>query len=434
MLLIYLPEITSRCNYVFDLIFEQELGIQYDTTADITTFQNYAGQKINYSNSRFTNEFFIKSTTLLFEKEIKAQRIPITSKHQTRILFPNENCDLGFDIFSSVFYLVSRYEEYLPSTQDEYGRFRAQDSLAFKNDFLHLPVVNIWINIFSNFLQKKFPSLKLNKSIFKAILTYDVDVAYKYSGRSFVRTFGSAIKDVFALNIRKINERIKVLNRNQKDPWDTFEDLKQIILTHNLTTIFFFLMSDKSAHDRNLNHKNPAMKRLINYIESFAGIGIHPSFYSSLIPNKITIEKKRLEKISGKIIVKSRQHYLKFILPDTYNYLITAGITEDYSMGFAGVAGFRAGTCKPFYFYDLKEEKQTHLKIFPITFMEGTMINLSLNPGEALENILSLLKEVRNVGGTFISIWHNQTISKTDEYEKWRTVHEKMITELVQYL
>jgi hypothetical protein len=124
---------------------------------------------------------------------------------------------------------------------------------------------------------------------------------------------------------------------------------------------------------------------------------------------------------------------LKFILPDTFNSLLAAGITEDYSMGFADMAGFRAGTCKPFYFYDLKNEKQNGLKIFPITFMESTL-QISLHPNESFEKIVSLLEEVKNVGGTFISLWHNHTISDTDEYKEWKNVHEKMVQKLVQTL
>ncbi|MEO7835863.1 MAG: hypothetical protein ABIR50_11115, partial [Ginsengibacter sp.] len=73
------------------------------------------------------------------------------------------------------------------------------------------------------------------------------------------------------------------------------------------------------------------------------------------------------------------------------------------------------------------------LKIFPITFMESTL-NISLHPDESFEKIVSLLEEVKNVGGTFISLWHNHTISDTSEYKEWKIVHEKMIGELVRCL
>jgi len=298
---------------------------------------------------------------------------------------------------------------------------------------LQVPIVNIWTNIFKIILQKKFPSLQIKPASFNAIVTYDIDVAYKFSGRNFIRTAGSFLKDLPTFKIKNIQERIQVLLKRKKDPWDVYNDLKKIILKNKLPGIFFFLLADKTRHDRNLNYQNLAMKSLVNKIQMFSEIGIHPSFYSSTFAEKILIEKERLENLSGKKISKSRQHYLKFILPGTYHSLFSAGITEDYSMGFSGMPGFRAGTCKPFYFYDLKNQKQTGLKIFPITFMESTL-NISLHPNESFEKIKSLLREVKNVGGTFISLWHNHTISDTDEYREWKNVHEKMIQKLVQLL
>ena len=146
------------------------------------------------------------------------------------------------------------------------------------------------------------------------------------------------------------------------------------------------------------------------------------------------MKKKRLEKLSNKQIIKSRQHYLKFYLPQTYNDLIEAGIKEEYSMCFADKPGFRAGTCKPFYFYDLKHERSTSLKIFPVTFMEGTYMDyVKLSPHQALLDIYNLMEQVKNVNGTFISIWHNNTVSNTEKYRDWRNVHNKMIQRLLLY-
>lgn len=428
MLLIYSPQFSERCQYVFDLIFKDESGIEYGVTNDIAAFKNYENEKINYSDTRIADELFIKSNKLLFENEIKKQQILIAQKQQIKVLFPTEEDDLGFDIFSAVFYLVSRYEEYLPFTPDEFGRFKAEDSLAFQNEFLHLPVVNIWIDIFKKLLQKKFPLLATKWTAFNAIVTYDIDVAYKFKGRSMGRTAGSVMKDIFLLKIKNIQQRIETLSKSKPDAWDIYEDLEQTILKNKLQSVFFFLLANKTKYDHNLHYRNPIMKRLIQKIKSFSEIGIHPSFYSSIFSEKILIEKERLESLSGKKIIKSRQHYLKFILPDTYNTLLSTGITEDYSMGFAKMPGFRAGICKPFYFYDLRKEKITGLKIFPITFMEGTL--MKLEPGDALQKILQLLKEVKKVGGTFIPLWHNHTISETDEYSPWKNVHYKMIEEI----
>ncbi|MDB5221733.1 MAG: hypothetical protein JWN83_400 [Chitinophagaceae bacterium] len=428
MLLIYLPAITSRTEYVFDLIFRNELGIEYITTTDIKIFETYQQEKINYSSTCMGEEIFIKASSLLFEQSIKKINITVEKRQEIPVLFPNaDSRDIGFDIFGAVFYMVSRYEEYLPFNPDKHGRFKAADSVAYQNNFLQYPVVNTWINFLKNILAKKFPSLQFYTSSFKAIVTYDIDIAYAFSGRGLLRLSGATAKDVVNFNFKNIINRLGSLF-TKKDPWDVYDFLKDAIIKNKLTSIFFFLVGDYSRYDKNVSYEHPLMVRLIKKVSAFSEIGIHPSYKSSVIPGKILIEKNRLEKISDKPITKSRQHYLKFNLPDTYNQLLAAGITEDYSMGFADIPGFRAGICTPFYFYDLKNEKITSLKIFPMTCMEANFLYYSkLKPEESLEVILALINEVKKAGGIFISVWHNHTVSEDDLYKDWKWVHNEMI-------
>ena len=435
MLLIYLPLITPRCEYVFEMLFKEELGIEYQVTTDLKIFEEYKQEKINYSFKRNNDEFYIQASSLLFGHEIKEIDLSIEKRFETTVLFVNDtSCDLGFDIFSAMFYMISRYEEYLPFTPDKYGRFKASDSLAYRNKFLQKPVVNIWINIFRNLFVKKFSYLQLKPSSFNYIITYDIDIAYAFIGRNIFRLIASTFKDAIQLKFKNIFDRIRSLANIQKDPWDIYDLLHDTIVKNKTRSIFFFLLADYSRYDKNINYRHPLMKELVTKVSAFSEIGIHPSFKSSVIPKKISIEKTRLETLSEKKINKSRQHYLRFTLPDTYNYLIGTEIKEDYSMGFADMPGFRAGTCRPFYFYDLKNEKSTILKIFPITVMEGSFIDyLHTSPNEAVEYIFKLIEEVKNVDGTFISIWHNHTLSETNMYKGWRYVHDKMIERILLY-
>jgi hypothetical protein len=433
MLLIYLPAITSRSEYVFELIFKYELSIKYDITTDIKFYETHKYEKINYSSKRIGEEIFIKASPLLFECSIEKINISVEKKYETTVLFSNNaSCDIGFDIFAAVFYMVSRYEEYLPFIPDKHGRFKAADSLAFQNNFLPYPVVNIWIKYFKHSLLKKYPSLQIQSTIFKALITYDIDVAYAFTGRNMFRSAGATVNDIVRLKFKNIFKRISVLF-NGEDPWDVYDFLKATITKNNLSSIFFFLLGDYSRHDKNINFNHRKMTELVNKVSEFSDIGIHPSYKSSVHPEKILIEKARLEKIAGKQITKSRQHYLKFNLPGTYNQLLAAGIAEDFSMGFADTPGFRAGTCTPFYFYDLENESSTGLKIFPMTCMEAGFLYYSkLNPNESLGVILALINEVKKVEGLFICIWHNNTVSDDRIYKNWKWVHNEMIKGILE--
>ncbi len=436
MLLIYVHKNSSRISYVFDLLFKGELMVNYAITTDPVAFKNYTQPKINYSTQQFADGFFIKAESLLHENFIEKKQMIVSEKYGTKVLFPNDEiCDLGFDIFAAIFYMVSRYEEYLPFVPDKYGRFNAVESLAFQHNFLQLPVVNQWIDIFKNRLQKKFPALSVTATKFNALITYDIDVAYKFEGRNFARTIGSATKDLLKFNFRNFKSRLSVFFKNAPDPWDVYGYLSRVLSINKIDSLFFFLLADRSEYDRNLDYRHPIMNELIKDVSRFSEIGIHPSFYSSSVPEKIVVEKERLEKISGKTITKSRQHFLKFNLPDTYLSLLNAGITEDYSMAFAGANGFRAGTCKPFYFYDLKHEQSTTLKIFPVACMDATFIYYSRqSPEKSLLEILNLLKEVKKVEGNFISIWHNENLGEAKENKKWNQVHQSMMMQVKAYL
>lgn len=428
MVLIYLTQNSPRCSYILNFIFKDELGLTFRTSADIKEFEQFAGEKINYSGKRIGDEFFIKSNSILFETGIKNQEIKVEETESEKILFPCVEDDLGFDIFSSVFFMVSRFEEYLPFQGDKFGRFKHEDSLAFQNNFLQKPVVNLWIEIFKNKLATKFPTLQFSKKKFNCVVTYDIDVAYKYKGRSFVRNMGAAMKDIFFLRLKNFFQRIQTLLLSKNDPWDVYGDLQQLLCKNHLASVFFFLLADKSPYDRNLNYENPEVEKLVKKIQGFTQPGIHPSFFSSELPEKILGENERLENISVSKITKSRQHFLKFNLPGTFNALCAAGIVEDYSMGFPGMPGFRAGTCTPFYFYDLKNEKATSLKMMPVTCMDATFVYyLKKSPEKSLVEMLRLMKEVENVKGTFTPIFHNDIIG---EFPAWKKAHAQLIRQI----
>jgi hypothetical protein len=173
---------------------------------------------------------------------------------------------------------------------------------------------------------------------------------------------------------------------------------------------------------------NPIYQHLINQISSKFPIGVHPSYHASTIKKMLQNEQQCLRKISNKPIENNRFHFLKFKLPNSYNYLIETNILKDYTMAYANKIGFRASTCKSFYFYNLTENKSTLLEIFSPCVMDVTLKNFELfNPSEARIAIEKLRKAVKKVNGTFISIWHNSNLTETAEWKDWKAVWLNMI-------
>ena len=156
---------------------------------------------------------------------------------------------------------------------------------------------------------------------------------------------------------------------------------------------------------------------LIRELDDKADLGVHPSYRSGENPQRVKTEMDRINGVSRKNVTKSRQHFVRLKFPDTYNNLIGYGIKEDYSMGYAAACGFRASIATPFRFYDIKEEKETGLLVYPFAFMDTTLSDyMGLSPVHYPEAVKPFIREVMDCKGTLCGIWHNYAMA--DDKEK----------------
>jgi len=435
MTLLYSDKSSSRLQYIAAFIFKELLQIQYSITTYKQGFGEFDGIKLNYSDEKITgDELRIPNCGLLFESGVKQQKIEINQIENFKILFQSsskENNEFPFDIFSATFYLLSRYEEYLPHEKDKYGRYSHLNSLAYKENFLHVPLINIWINHFKCCLENKFQSVEFNVSNFTFIPTYDIDIAYSFLHKGFIRNAFGSIDSLLKFNLKNIMQRVRVLAGAKKDPFDNFDWLHVMHQQYELNPVYFFLASDKnSLYDKNILPQIEAMHQLITDHAQKYSIGLHPSWQSGDDFSLLKKERKTLEIITGKVINKSRQHYLRFNLPAGYRRLTEAGITEDYSMGYDAVNGFRASVASSFLWYDLEKEEQAKLRIYPFCYMDSAVIFLKkLSHEEAYREIFYYYNICREVKGMFISVFHNHFLGYDNL--KWRKLYESFLKELL---
>ncbi len=433
MLLIFIPEPTPRHHFTFSHIFN-DLGIEFSITGNSEEFRNSKNLKFSYSAATLGNELHFHASGLLDEKKIK-DFIPDTSEFQSEIiLFPHNDkaSALPYDVFSAVFYMLSRYEEYLSYTPDEHGRFEASQSLAYKKGFLQIPVVEIWIKQLKEVIKSVSPELKTTEKKFSFIPTYDIDQAFAYRHKGWKRAAGGFIKDSLTFRCSNFFKRLSALIHLQPDPFDTYDYLFELQKRYNLCPVFFFHPGTNGTFDKNCLPENRHVGNLIKNLTDHADFGIHPSYLSAEKPQLLTEEISRLERVSGKKITKARQHFIRVRLPDTYRNYITNGITDDYSMGFATEAGFRAGTSEPFYFFDLQKNEQTKLLVHPFVIMDGVFIQYHpASHARVIEQLKPLIAQVKSVNGTFISLFHNHAFCDTPEIKHWRDIYEEMIGLLI---
>ncbi|MEE2700140.1 MAG: polysaccharide deacetylase family protein [Bacteroidota bacterium] len=429
MLLIYTPRITPRHKYIFKLFFEELYKVDFQITTDLDNFQKYESAKLNYSNHQFSQELFIESYGLMDEKGINQQEINVEFENDIPVFYQAQSdATMSFDVFSASFYLVSRYEEYLPFVKDSHQRFQAENALAYKHEFLQKPVVNIWAKMLIEKISQKHPQLEIGYPKYQFISTIDIDNAYYYLEKGFVRSVAGFLSSIFSLDFTGLKQRVAVLLGKEKDPYDTYNMQLQLQKTHNLEVIYFILLADYGLNDKNTSFTKRKFQLLIKLLADFASIGIHPSYGSNANYKKLPKEIGRLEGITKTEVTKSRQHFLKLTLPETYNHLSDLGIKDDYTMGYASAVGFRASICSSFTFFNLDTESILPLKIHPFAVMDATLLYyLQLSPQVSLGKIKQLVKEVKNVNGTFISLWHNDTFSNFKQWEGWQSVYEEMI-------
>ncbi len=429
-MLILIPKATNRLHYIFDLIIKDLLGISFKFTTDNETFTSFNGPKMHYGDNQFWNEPFQKATNLLFEHDITEKEIKIIDYKDVRAFFPvyNDKSIFPFDVFAASFYLVTRYEEYLPHINDKYNRFQAKDSILFKMNMLDKPLINIWAMELGNILTAIYPDLQLKKKAFTFVPTYDIDAAWAYKHKGVFRTLAASAKDLLNLDFKEFRQRWRVISGKETDPFDTFDYQIQLQKGLNLHPLYFILCGEYDINDKNISLRNTHFQNLIKRLGDYAKVGIHPSSNSYLDKEKINIEIQNLSKVLNREITTSRQHFLRLRLPLSYQILLDHDITDDYTMGYASLTGFRAGIADTFRFFDLEYNNVTSLNIHPFAVMDGTLRDyLDLNIDEAYEKTTKLIQEVKNVNGTFILLWHNETLSDEKRWTGWKALYRKIL-------
>jgi len=436
-MIVYSSSITHRLRYICDFVGTELIGKSFEITDRKAEFLNFQGIRINYSTEKVTaDEFYLEPHSLLFEQGIRTQASECFEVNSQKAFFKTAG-DFHFDIFAASFYLLSRYEEYLPHQKDMYDRYAHENSLAFREGFLNLPLINIWLGEFRKSLQVKFPAFKFRAANFEFLPTYDIDEAYSYKHKQWWRSAGAAVKDLLNAKWKKFALRRKVLNNLEPDPFDSFDWMDNLHRpyqpdSYRVKPRYFFLVADKTAkYDRNILPNEIALQTLIKHLADKYKIGVHPSWQSGDDPSLIKKEINCIENITKIKIIASRQHYIRFTLPLTFRCLINAGIKDDFSMGYGTINGFRASVASPFYWYDLEKEETTYLLLHPFCYMEAnSFYEQKFTPQQALDEMRHYYKEVKAVNGTLITIWHNSFLGTEIKFKGWREIYSQFLKEI----
>lgn len=432
MLLIHVPRLTNRLGYTLNVLFRVILKTDFEITAEDEIFLQSNLPKLCYGRQKIGDGLFLRSCDLLFQTTIEAQSPRCFKYEDTVALFPvhNVNSDFPFDIFAASFYCLSRYEEYLPHLSDSHGRFPASESLAFNEGFLTQAVVDRWAIMLADKISARYPELRFPTRFFDFEDSLDIDTAYRYRNKGLLRNIVGFSRDLSSSDAStEFRKRLKVLLRKEEDPYDCFD---YVIDCHGkyqgMSLLFFPLMADYNVYDKPISYQNKEFRELLQHLCDCGKMGLHASYASMEEPERIVVEAERLSSLLHRRTIRNRFHFLRLVLPQSYNVLIDSGILHDYSMGYSEEPGFRAGTGNPYPFFDLESDCETRLTIHPLVCIDSTFYHYkkcSLDEAEAIYR--QIIDEAKLVGCTLSVVWHNQCLSNQFEWEGWRPLYEKVL-------
>ena len=364
---IYSREDTPRLRYIAGIVLGDILGLSWDVITD----KRKLGKNplINYSSDNLSGSFKINPVSILFEKGVCQKQIELSEWKGLPVIFTTSDSDLSFDIFAASFFLITRYEEYLEFIPDQFGRFPPSSSMAFKHGFLDKPIIDLWAKELAKAFLKRFPTVVFRRNEYRSLLTIDTDQPFAYQGKNIFRSISGLFNDKIT-GTPNIGDRYRIIAKGEKDPFDVFDYIFEKIEKNNIDSRFFFPVGDHSKFDKNPSWKNDDYRNLIQKVSAKFRVGLHPSFTAGGDGSLVATEAVRLQSILGKKTIFSRFHYIRLFMPHSYENVINAGISEDFSMGYPDEPGFRSGIARPYFFYNLIEERQTNLRIIPFQVMD----------------------------------------------------------------
>ena len=450
------PQFSNPITYTFNLMLSI-LGIEHEVlpyselTAsgvdDSNLLISYGCKKIDL-NADYQIQIY--QSEKLFGRDYKTlssmpqlplkrwNRLPVIyegNEYLESLVVQSENLiETNIDLIASSFFMLSRYEEIVVDEKDQYDRFPATASIAYKESFLSRPIVNEYIDLLWKWIDSfnlGFKRKRLwNGKDFAVCLTHDVDNLRKYRWYQELRIFGSLL-----LKHRQPSKAFKrVLDcapcflKIRSDPYWTFDYIVNLEQKYGMKSSFYFMAGGNTNFDNYYSIKSPKVIDLIRKLEVMEHeVGLHGSFDSYNDFEMLASEKAELDRIVSNKQYGGRQHYLRWKTPNTWRILEQAGLKYDATLSFADHEGFRCGICLPYKPCDVLEDRALDIWELPLSIMEGTLQKYrGLSSKEAWESIKGLLDVVSKHHGLFVLLWHNSFLDELD-IPDWKRLYERLI-------
>lgn len=431
--------------YLAKVIFNEMMGLEYKPVLD-DNLNGYQCVLPNGSIVEVCDDFFSKigaegsyltlrsipeNICWLNAESLHGDKLPVLYGN-TEVIIDQSKIFFGSDIFATVFFFITRFEEFVSGVRDKHNRFPGSESLAYKFNFLDRPIVDEYIEMLWQALIKLDGSLTRKTKCGKVNVTCDVDWPYDPRLKNFKHAVMSSAS--YLINEKKIGRSSKCLLRyflnkigiKQKD---TYREAISWIMAVNEDVgnkvTFFFIPEKTSELDSDDTLKDRKLSEILNEISSRGhDVGMHPGYNSSRDPIVFSqtvvgfLKALADEKIEPSSI-GNRMHYLMWDMKTTPQLVESHNIGYDSTLGFSDLAGFRCGTGHEFTMFDLSSGKALSLKQRPLIAMESSIISKRYEglgyTKKSYERFSKLKENALKYGGNFTLLWHNcHFLSKED--------------------
>jgi uncharacterized protein DUF7033 len=343
--------------------------------------------------------------------------------------------ELGLDVFGSVFFAVSRYEEAVPGPRDAHGRFPDERSLAVRARFADRPIANEYAEVLWAALRALWPRLARRARTFRFLPSHDVDFPFcrERSPLVLARRLGAdvLIRRDLELAARRVAIYTRGPGRGPKhDLCDTYEVLMRLSEEAGTASTFHFF-GDRTglAIDADYAPSDPAVREVLRGVaERGHEVALHASYEAVRDADVIRRQLDGLSAACRREGVRqeawgSRNHYLRWEAAATWQALQEAGLAYDATVGFSSIAGFRAGCCYEFPVFNLLARRELRLRERPLIAMEVALLDRQrLVHDEAVEQLVLLARRCRLFGGDFTLLWHNSRLQRRGDSEAYAAV------------
>lgn len=322
---------------------------------------------------------------------------------------------LDIDIVGFTLWMLNREEESLqkndPQCWDKWGRFKLEETLAYKKGLWQKPVVDIIMLQLLENIETECKILLVNRKPwglnkpFGIWFTHDVDkLIGKYGVPLRLFTWASfALISLLRGNIKLCRswfaKMFSILFAKSDSTYDSLFQIAALEKNENIEGMFFFMSLKRgiSFVERLRYPIKHAKTRqaIMDLFNSGKNIGLHPGRYKPYYKAHLIKQKEDIEEVLKNSVAVVRNHHLLARYPDSWLLHERSGFKLCSNMGWGSKNGFRAGTGWPYRPFDFERQQSFAIVEVPMIYMDNT----SQSAGAIIKEMQCLIGEVLEVYG-----------------------------------